>query len=185
MHSFVQQIVIENPSVPGTVIEPVRQVPCSHGTYFLGRGEWCDREVQVWGRSTMWAGQVRGGFSEEGACEVLRTRTSEPGTRPGTSTPSRGQRCWSGKGMESDFMFKKCRSGFPVSVYDKKPGWKQVHVVTTTSPHTWGVSQTQKAARRSSGPETQECLGGGGGGLQPGEPRSSSPPGLRNPQGHC
>lgn len=44
MHSFVQQIVIENPFVPGTVIEPVRQVPRSHGTDFLV-AEWCDREV--------------------------------------------------------------------------------------------------------------------------------------------
>jgi len=84
----------------------------------------------VWGRTATWAGQVREDFSEEGACEVQRMR-SKAGTRRGKSTPSRGQRCWSGKGMESYFMFKKYHSGCCVSVYDKKPGWKQVHVITT------------------------------------------------------
>ena len=53
MHSFVQQIVIENPFVPGTVIEPVRQVPCSHGTYFLGGSG-------VIGRSRCGGGAPRG-----------------------------------------------------------------------------------------------------------------------------
>lgn len=99
----------------------------------------------MWGRSTTWAGQVREDFSEEGVCEVQKTRRSEPGTRPGKSTPSRGQRCWSGKGMESDFMFKKYCSGCCVSVYDKKPGWKQVHVITTISPHTRGLPDSERS----------------------------------------
>jgi len=133
----------------------------------------------VLGRSATWAGQVREDFSEEGACEVQRTR-SKPGTRTGKSTPSRGQRWWSGKGMESDFLFKKYRSGCCVSVYDEKPGWKQVHVITTHH-RTHVTPQTQKEAQRRSGPETQECLGG--------SPASGTDPHLHLrcaiPQGRC
>lgn len=68
----------------------------------------------------------------EGGLRGQRMRSKSWNQKREEHTKQR-KRCWSGKGMESYFMFKTYRSGCCVSVYDKKPGWKQVHVIATVT----------------------------------------------------